>query len=450
MKYKATWLGIILMLSLVVFIVPSVKAFVGSNGEYGNWSWDETNKILRIVANATVGAGHSETNAFGFVDITNAIDYYGWSAQYNKSYSGTQFEFSFRIVIGDGSTTTWFVDTEKQVTFTDGIVSTDQHVIQLTAHGHVRLGILHDATTKRTSKGCHIISLDTDNHCLFGPDWDSRYYYFYSSAFSAHESLPAYGGGYSRIMVGEDSKIYNCILNGVAFAVRASGDVFNVVVTKGLYGVRLGHASPIDKLTLYGVYYAISPYGADNLTVKNVFARGNTYLFDCGAITTDKYAINVDADSWNFRWSGNNTAKVIRQYEFDLAVTHPNGTAFEGVSVTIWNNQGQVGTWLTDSNGEIPTQILSMGHYNQNGGNTIYSYNPYRIKIESEEYDTIDYNFTLSDKTAWKIPMKTSEPAHAGASDGSLVTTLFFAAIGVCGLIISGIIVRKKWRKKKT
>ena len=83
------------------------------------------------------------------------------------------------------------------------------------------------------------------------------------------------------------------------------------------------------------------------------------------------------------------------------------------------NINGIVGSWLTPANGSIPTQTLTQGFYNQTGGDTIYSFNPYNITITKTDYFTYTQLFTLNDKKAWQIALL--EPQASG--NGTVVST---------------------------
>jgi len=130
----------------------------------------------------------------------------------------------------------------------------------------------------------------------------------------------------------------------------------------------------------------------------------------------------------------------MRQYTFGLTVTYPNGTAINGTSTgaraTI-QHYGQAQS--TDYNatlgedGTITQQTLSMGFYNSTGGDTIYSYNPYNLRVWNVTgYQDYNLNFTLSDKTNWTITLTPTENGIAtGFIFGGILAFLIMTVLGL-------------------
>jgi len=315
----------------------------------------------------------------------------------------SQFTFDGKIQIGDGSTTTWFADTNKQIIVSDDAITADgQWFIEVKINGYLKFGSVVNAAKKISEDGCQFTGLETSNwYYLCGP----RNTEIYSSSFTSF--------GYDRMII-YGQTIWNSIFNGQGISsVRPYGttsDWFNFIVTRCVYGMLLATTGTFNKLQCMGTTTCVYTYGSGNFSVSNIYARDATNILRCGAAsnTSNVYLVNVDSDIWSILWSNCN-ATVYRQYEFDLNVTDTSGRAISGANVSIESLSGDPlcsnHTNVTYANGSIPTQTIMMGYYNQTGGDTIYTCNPYRIKINKTGYGEYETNFTLDRKTDWTIAL---------------------------------------------
>jgi len=85
---------------------------------------------------------------------------------------------------------------------------------------------------------------------------------------------------------------------------------------------------------------------------------------------------------------------------------------------------GRVGSWLTDADGRIPEQTISKGYYDQAGGNTLYSYEPFVLRIGSSEYEAVFY---INDPIDWEIAI--------GRGGGFSLLALFLFSFGLSLLL---------------
>lgn len=390
----------------------------------------------------------------GVITITG-YDTEGGAADHEEIYTqlgdATQFEklgynqyFSHgRIVIGDGENATWFVDTSVQVAFNSSIwAASNQYCYWVKGNSHLRFGTLVDASEKIGRNGVDVyakmrqseVGYLTGCGILYTADEDPNPE---ANLYSCHftEDTDTYG---LRVFLYGNSNVYDCIFDGkgkgieVWIGTGSDADFFEVLFLKS--SLICYRASPtVNRVNFYGVNRPIEFYLSYPANVSNVYGRGITpYTFDCHSITADHYVTDADFDKWAFDWTGGaaNTAEVYRQYTFNLAVTYPNGTAVNGTSTgcraTI-QHYGQAQT--TDYNatlgadGTIPQQTLSMGFYNQTGGDTLYSYNPYNLRIWNlTGYQDINMNFTLSETTKWT---QTLQPT----TEGGIATGFIFGGI---------------------
>jgi len=239
-----------------------------------------------------------------------------------------------------------------------------------------------------------------------------------------------------------DVVIYNCFFDKVY--VRGYCDIYNLAIFRSIYGV-FEAGGTLEQIFLYDVFYAIAVSGTSK-TVKdvNIIAVDSSTGVRYTGGGNDHYLINVDwsgASNWKFYWHNAVPSNIFRQYEFDLTVTYPNGTAINGtetgarVTIQHYGEGGGIDYNATlNGDGSINQTALGMGFYNQTGGDTLYSYNPFNIEVSNiTGYLSYSKNFTLTKKTQWEIALiDESEAGYAGYG------FLFFGLIA--GLVV-GVLV---------
>lgn len=332
-----------------------------------------------------------------------------------------QFRIDSKIVLGNGTVagTTWFADTNKEVTLSNYTVTGNaQTIINVKNYAHLRFGELIDATTRRTKEGVSIIFDNSDDraYCNMIKGVSGAEVYLYSSSFTTIVS----GVFYQTYLAGVvNGRIWNSLLDAVAPSRYVNGDFSRVTFINGYYGIIQSSISYADDLLLYNNNWNIYLYLSYGGTIRNSILKNpiNTQ-FRATDLTIHNYLINVEADVWSFDWLGTSTKNVYRQYEFDLSTNI-------GANVTISNDYlGTSDSWIIGSNGSIPTQTYSYGHYNQTGGDTIYDYNPYRITISLRGYRTYTTLFNITKKEDLSITLQ-----HGNFGSG------FFIALLLSGLL---------------
>jgi len=357
--------------------------------------------------------------------------------------SDTQYAFDAALQWGNGTIagTTYFKDTVKQITFNEGITSVSyQTVLDVKDYVWLTLGTLVDADEKTTKDGCTFIFEEPTYN--INVQFSKANTHLYECAF--------YTLGNRRTFFHFQGRAYNCIFDGHYYIRTGStGDFFNCFITDTTYAIsRPVAATQIDRLTVVESLIAMEFAFSGSQTYRNIYARENTYVFRANSLYADSenWAINVDSDTWTTFWGGDNhNARVYRQYEFDLNVTDAAGDPRLNANVTIFyygQGGGSVGSWLTYANGSIDTQTLSMGYYNQSGGNSLFSNNPFNLTITMDGYQTYSKNFTLSEQTSWEIAL-TGEVALVGFS------STWFLAGGTVGIIFGVMLILLVVKKKR-
>ncbi len=383
-----------------------------------------------------------------FTDLYNADVAGGWG---QISLQGTnQFLLNCKLIIGDASTETWFKDVEKYVLFNQVITGSGgtYRCIYVSANANFQLGNLINEANYVTRRGCTIESVDAVY----------RYYYLIGSSYlstcnlysSTFRTLNVIGQTYANEgFLAPNGRIWNCLLDNGAY-IHCMSPTYGTYVTINLFNVestssyvlvrRPNAASTFEEATGIGLAWGIYFQNVAG-TLKDVVFKGCSYIakMETLAVGLDCYLINVDSDTWAIYWLSDANSKLYRQYEFNLKIIGSDDVAIQSANVTLYNVNGKVGSWLTNSIGLVSTQTLTMGYYQRANGDTLTNYNPYNLTITKSGYDTYSTNFTLSDKIGWTIAL--SETDTSVISKNLAIAGIFIIAL-ICA-VLGGIIGSK-------
>lgn len=154
---------------------------------------------------------------------------------------------------------------------------------------------------------------------------------------------------------------------------------------------------------------------AENIEVKDADVQKILYY----RRNVDSYMINhiVPLDNITLTFLGvagtTYTGRLFDTYTFDLKVIDKDNNPINGASVKITDNQSNEWNLTTDANGKITQQKLHKAHYayvpGSAGGDNVYvktDYNPFKIRISSQNYPSREFEFTLDKKTDWVLALK--------------------------------------------
>lgn len=370
---------------------------------YDNWNWDSGNKILTMVADDV--KGYDEEHAFGFEDVQDWIDDFTTppDIDHTESCNTTQFCIGYKIVIGNGSTPTWFVDTSRQVTFKSGLGT----CMEAKAYSHIRFGELVDEATKSVRYGCDFLVESVYGNTEF------------LKASASDSSCEIYGGvirGYDTayhstyLKVGTASwqgKIYHVLFDRVWIYPGSYADVYQINFFKTQRPSLSITSGEQDQISFFDCSCPIYISSISGITVSNIIARGATTLAALYYAYGNTYLINVDSDVWTFIFDHSPNAVVYRQYTFDLKVVDKDGTTISGATVTLYDKNGnQVFQVTTAANGTITQQTVSRGYYNQANGDTLQDYSPHRLTVTKSGYHDVEVEGITLDKIDWQLEME--------------------------------------------
>lgn len=374
-------------------------------GEYTAITYNAGTNIIQIV-------GYTEGTPCNFTDIYNADVAGAWGVVFKQG--AAQFLFDACLKIGDGSTATWLGATDVMVSFKDSISATwTRFLISGEINSHIIFGNLINDSKKITDSGVTLylgnaVASIGRNGSLSNIAPDIRFYSCKIYSTAAQHIFRVTGKMYNTDM--EACDLYQCSI-----------DYYNVYFVSGLtiFGYPGGTFDIINiKNSSYPIY--IGSAVSATCTFYNIVLKGNTYAVRIESSSSTVNIVNADVDSWVFLWQGGSgTARIYRQYEFDLKVIDKDNVAINAATVKIWDKDSNlIVDTTTNASGVIATQTITRGYYNQANGNTLQEASPHLIKIEKAGYTTYEADFTLEDKTDWTIALQTSILRNPSMSGG--------------------------------
>lgn len=368
--------------------------------------------------------GANSTHPAEFLDLYNADVAGGWN-QVTK-LGNDQFLIDCKLEIGNGSATTYFTDTFKEITFASGAVAADAHLIRVKGYATFTLGYLLDADAKVGGRGCTINDLTDNNHRVITGDLYSHVYLYGSTFYGqANRQLALYL---------DDNKIYNCLSVRSVYPYSMNADINNFQTVESKYGI-YSSGGNLSRLTILNAYSYGVMFGSGvntNLTDPYVRNSGTTTVY-CYNNALDNGFINADFDEWTFTYAGTSTGEVYRMITLNLYVLNGALTDFvEDANVTLSHDGSVFGSWLSNSTGQIPQQTITYGFYNSTGGNTMYGGTPWTLTITHPDWQTYTSVFYPYSKIEWSISMQDTTTEN----NNILLSGLFVGVLCFAGFIV--------------
>lgn len=295
--------------------------------------------------------------------------------------------------------------------------------ITLSANSTVTFGSCSDTTNKYTSLGCSfIVPAMTNNGYLILQNSQSNSNLYLYSCDIHHASSKLLSVAYA-------SRYWNCHFDyRVVIACQSYSNLYNCIFEKTGYLNVIG-AATVNKVTMLNVDFYLG--FAANGTVTNFYGRGATAYGWMDAGTNDVVNfVDCDLDLWSIYDLGSGWT-YNRKYTYDLIVLNGEISEFvENANVTLSKDGVQIGTWLTNSSGQIDTQILTYGYYDEAHGNTLQEGDhPFVLTVTHPDWADYESRFYVTEKTKMTISMQDQTTSNNAAMIWSLLFgTLAFAA----------------------
>jgi len=358
-----------------------------SRCEAGSITYDSGSNTIKVV-------GFSESSPCTFEDIYQADVSNGWGVV--SKQGDNQYYFSCTLQIGDGSTETWLIDTNKMIYEDVGMF------LYIKGNGHVRFGKVINSEKKITSGGCFIYTKNKNTYMIEMAQ--NSYIELYSSTLSASDRV------FFDTSPNTHAKIWNCNFEHIDFSGNpAQMDIYRLYFVHSLYGLK-GIFTSAEDIRLADVDYPTKWFNQhEPVTMKNIVTdKEERYSFSLTSCTANFYIIDTD-----WKWTGyfsDASAKVYRQYTFNLKVVDENGNPIDGAKVKVYDKSGNlVLENTTDTSGQIPEQIVTRGYYDQAHGSTLVDFSPHTLVIEKEGYETYTMQFTPTEAIDWQVSLKKAE-----------------------------------------
>lgn len=317
------------------------------------------------------------------------------------------YQLYTRLVIGDGTTTTTFADTMKDIQIMKGIsCASSFNYIRGAAKSTITFGTAVDATDKIAGNGCRFSLLEDVEAYLeiiysIGGTTSDTFLYLYGCSFvSTMQS--------ARVKaMNAAMRVWGCQFNkNVAVLQSNSVDIFQHVITNTSEGM-FDLSNPTGTYVVQNMFiancssgiYAISaPYKVRDVQIINCTIPVKQY----GTPTDEYYLIDCTVDSWTNMYVVA-SRKIVRQYSVNLKVVDALGDPIEGATVSLIDkDDAQVFSTITSAAGVITEQIVTYAQYSKVSGagtfDTTVLSSPHTLSISKQGYQTYISTLTIDKK----------------------------------------------------
>jgi len=366
---------------------------VTGDGTYNATKWYKT-----ITSTQVTVFTKSDTGSFDYNLVQGQ-----WGVIWREP-DALSYRFDALTKVGDTTTTTWVIETSKNLYVPETIwTANNLYIFTVYEEATLRFGTLNDATKKTTAHGLNVL-VDMEEYiagstpayllgCGLINVEDKGVAQVYASKIVC---LRLAKWPLRLLQEGEgDLTVYNTVFKSVDLYPVGSGgtvDIFDVTFLKNstINPYMSGGTLLLVKIRSYDTHRPLIFWYARIGEITDFYRRGATThdLIRTQSITTDRILINVDSDTWLISWGGGaaNTAKIFRKYTIDLRVTDEDGVAIEGASVKLEDkDDNEIFDVTTDSNGDIATQTVTYAYYEQPTGSTANLYSPFTMTISKAD-----------------------------------------------------------------
>lgn len=438
----------IALLLLAIFVSLYHVEFAAASTPAGTITYDAPTNTITVI-------GANSSHPAEFLDLYNADVAGGWGKV--TRLNTNQFLFMCKLHFGNGSTATYVKTLKEQITFGTNVAgANDGNLIYVDVAATFTSGQVDDTDDKLTNFGSDIF-----NAC---PNYWGTYIiqsygstYLYSTRFTSthtgdeYQSVASFGGTFT---------VWNSVFNHVRLAARSLDNA----ITSSYYNIQItgvgsgnfqedswGNQILVENCIFTNGLYAFEFGEKSKVLNCKVIGSSFTRLVSSAGVedTSPMYLVNVESDIWAFNWAGAwADGEIYRQYTYDLTVLNGEITDIvENANVTLTKNGVNLGSWLTNSSGQIPTQTLTYGFYNQTGGDTMYdgAY-PFYLTITHNDWANYTSKFYCTEKTNWVVSMqnKTDTAVYQTIVEGTGNMLIVALLTGLILAILTVTIVTKR------
>lgn len=418
-KRKYFTLSILIFLisiSFFSFYVPIVKATA-------NYEYDDIELIIKITGvTANLAGWYSEDKANGWNTIGRTSIYQYYLIPNNLYY----------VYIGDGSTETIFK--EQVYRELDNAGSVEWYVFN---NATLELGRIKNETQKTVYRGLQILR----NYNIKG--YEGSTINFYGCSIQ---------GG--KIVSEGNNRFWGCLFDTVKLTPKNT-DTYSCQFNNAYFDAGDGEVSGIIN-NIYGWgSFLIATRLNYNVTISNaIFFPTDAIVYSMAQITPwSGYVefINIESNNWDVIFDNDgDTGRIYEKYTIDICLHYKNGSFYEGANVTLAKygmGYEYLGFFLTNSSGDIPTQLLTKRIINKTDS---YSNNPFWVELNPlNEFPIKSWNFTMKTKEIWNFGVGIVEYEDNGENGELTDSDIIGLTAIITFLFMSVLIISVSWSEKK-
>jgi len=369
-------------------------------------NWNATSATIKVLGTDAAGNAQEEdiditgngayptVNLYRTVTHTQVTAFLGTSFDYDLrqgmwgviwNLGNGQYQLDARLVIGDGSTSTYFTETRKQIVF-NGITSSWQDHIEIKANATLVFGTLNDADKRDTKDGCSL---------HFGTGYSG---YLRNNGGTCYIYSSHLFSDVSYLYISNLTRFWNCVCHK-GISILEVDDSYRITISDTIYGFRgVKTGDVIEDVVIYDANDGIRSPKAGVQNVKGYNLSGDLFAFDI-TNPNDSWALDCYTDgSFVDITSSNFTGTFYQQFTLVLKIRKGDGTPMSGAVVDLIDNSNNK-VWdglVTDANGDITANgedgspfdnAISYKSYYYSGGMQTETYGPWTLVVTKPGYE---------------------------------------------------------------
>jgi hypothetical protein len=330
-------------------------------------------------------------------------------------YGDSQYKMECFVEVGDGSTSTYFGDSNFGLVLESGVHTGHYQVyFDVKNSATLRWGALDTEGDKTTKDGAYVNCREGSYIGYIAKVRSTGIIYLYGVHTRATytEGVTAYTCYDNR--AGDTLKrAWNCTFDNASLEDwhgSTNGDVYKCLLLNDSRLRSVGCST--DEITILDHAAAGVQIEANvaNTTLSNYYIRNNLYVPRFQNMDYHAYCVDWDVDTWNPIIPSNSDGHVYRQYTCNISVTDKDGTLLDDVIVdcedtngtAVWT-AGSVLTGATNT-GKIDEQTITYKDYYYNAQEDTLS--PHKFTISKVGYKTFVLdNITIDGVVDWHFEL---------------------------------------------
>jgi hypothetical protein len=342
-------------------------------------------------------AGGGTVWANGTVAVAQPI----WGVIWNKG--NRQYQLDAYVYIGDGSTSTYFLTKQEQITISAGWIPNGARVIRANANATFVSGELVNLAVKSTRNGSSFFNAEASNYCQMF-DSTGGVLYFYSTNC----------GSLAENRIYNIARVWNCHFNGGCLPrySNTTPDIYNLTTTTAncMFQADNAMTPTFNKFMGNSSFYILFILSSGGLIARNVDASMATASYGfrtAGAVTQDIVLIDSLLCTWGvYDTSSGHTKDILRQQSVNLHLADIAGVNVSGATVTLKDKDGtQIFSIPTGADGKIAEQLVTYIKYDHAASWAADTRTPHTLTIAKTGYQNYTDVITIDRKMDLEVAL---------------------------------------------